>query len=276
MRIDRLFTLLINNVHKIMNTDCIPVLMYHSVIKKVNRVDRPYYCTEISQTMFERQMEYLFENGYRIYSLKEVPKVFKEKKSTCIKKAVITFDDGYGNFYDYALPILSKYYVPTTVFIPSGIVKKSPHLFEGKELMTWDQIKECVQNPIIDIGSHSLSHGKLVDCSYECLNVELLQSKKIIENTIQKEVTTFSYPYRFPDDNKKFISSFCILLNNNGYKTAVTTRIGCVKKNDNVLLMKRIPVNEYDDIKLFEAKLQGSYDWLYIFQHTAKMLRRKH
>jgi peptidoglycan/xylan/chitin deacetylase (PgdA/CDA1 family) len=247
--------------------------MYHSVEKEVTEHGRPYYCTEISQTMFQNQMEFLFKNGYRIYSLRDVPGVFSGNGRSDAKRVAITFDDGYSNFYDYALPILNKYSVPVTVYIPSGLVHKPPSIFEGKELMTWDQILECVQNPFIEIGSHSLNHGKLVDCSSDCLNVELMQSKKIIENIIKKEVTTFSYPFRFPDENKKFISSLCILLKNNGYTTAVTTRIGCVKKNDNVLLMKRIPVNEYDDLELFKAKLQGCYDWLYIFQHTAKILR---
>ncbi len=60
-----------------------------------------------------------------------------------------------------------------------------------------------------------------------------------------------------------------------GYETNVTTQLGRHRPGDDALQIKRLPVNQDDDLPLFAAKLVGAYDWLGRFQSLSKMLRRR-
>lgn len=274
IRFDRLITLALNVLKTSQGNYHLPVLMYHSVDKCITDT-RPYYSTEISTTKFEKHLIFLIENKYRVCILKEIKDILSLVNDDMYKKCVIiTFDDGYKNFYDNAYPLLTKYNLPATLFVPSGLIPESGYgQFEGAHLMNWLQIRECANQQLIDIESHSLMHTRLTELNFDMLKQELSQSKSIIENRIQKEVTSFSYPFRFPDENKSFISLLCALYKESGYTISVTTRIGTVHRGDNMYILKRIPVNEYDDLKLFKAKLEGSYDWLYSFQYLSKTMK---
>ncbi|MBN1604970.1 MAG: polysaccharide deacetylase family protein [Chitinispirillaceae bacterium] len=274
IRFDRLITLVLNVLKTPQRNDHIPVLMYHSVTNRITNT-RPYYSTEISTLKFERHLIFLNDNNYRVYFLKDIKDLLNFTRNDTHKKyVIITFDDGYKNFYDNAFPLLAKHNIPATLFVPSGLIPESGYgQFEGAHLMNWVQIKECTVQQLIDIGSHSLMHNRLTELNIDMLKQELSQSKSIIENNIQKEVTSFSYPFRFPDENQSFISLLCALYKESGYTISVTTRIGTVRRGDNLYILKRIPVNEYDDLKLFKAKLEGSYDWLYSLQYLFKIMR---
>jgi hypothetical protein len=105
------------------------------------------------------------------------------------------------------------------------------------------------------------------------IEYELRESKNKIESQINKEVTTFSYPYAFPEHDKKFKNIIKKTLEKCGYDTGVTTNIGLVKRGDDVLLLKRIPVNMHDDLSLFRAKLRGAYDWISYPQKIVKSIK---
>lgn len=60
-----------------------------------------------------------------------------------------------------------------------------------------------------------------------------------------------------------------------GYETCVTTQIGRYRPGADPLQIKRLPVNSGDDDKLFQAKLEGGYDWLAWPQAASKMLKHR-
>lgn len=274
MRFDRTISLLISMLtKKYYERHYIPILMYHSVSLTVKISNHPYFCTAITPRRFEEHLKLLQKLGYSIKKLDELTSVIPEFEQDK-KVAVITFDDGYHDFYEYALPLLRKYNIPASVFIPAGLVNMQEPIFDGKRLMDWEQIKECYMNGN-EIGSHSMSHRKLVTINKSELKFEILKSKEKIESILFNPISSFSYPYKFPEENHDFTKLYCELLMQAGYTNGVTTRIGCAKKDDDFLLLKRIPVNEYDDEKLFKAKLQGGYDWLYTLQFYFKRIRCK-
>ena len=90
---------------------------------------------------------------------------------------------------------------------------------------------------------------------------EIKLSKNKIEDETGIMVESFSYPYAFPE-NKEFGITLRTLLKKCGYTNGVTTKIGTANNGDDTFFQPRLPVNTADDILFFEAKLQGSYDWL--------------
>lgn len=269
MRPDRALSLFFFRICGVGNFKKIPILMYHSVTETITQKVHPYYCTEISPETFYCQLEILKKKGFSVVPLSELPRIQKNHDNK--KYVVITFDDGYEDFFKNAYPILKTFNMPATVFIPAEMIDKGKSL-DGKRLMSWDQIRECSTGSI-EFGSHSLIHGKLIDMHRDQIRNELAVSKELIEKQLGTKINSFSFPYRFPEENPDFVVFLIKLLDSCGYSIAVTTIIGRVSNTDHHLLLKRLPVNEYDDEEFFMAKLAGAYDWLHSLQHLIKKAR---
>ena len=87
------------------------------------------------------------------------------------------------------------------------------------------------------------------------------------------DVTSFAYPYAFPQKDRAFTSRFREELQKSGYENCVTTAIGRVESGDDLFALKRLPANSCDDFALLRAKLSGAYDWLAWAQNGVKMIK---
>jgi peptidoglycan/xylan/chitin deacetylase (PgdA/CDA1 family) len=116
---------------------------------------------------------------------------------------VITFDDGYRDFYTNAFPILQKYHFPATVFLPTDFIENETNKLRGKDHLTWSLVAELSASGI-SFGSHTLSHPQLHDLGRNEIKHELRDSKKSIEDKTGKPVTSFSFPFAFPEEEKIF------------------------------------------------------------------------
>jgi peptidoglycan/xylan/chitin deacetylase (PgdA/CDA1 family) len=252
----------------------IPILMYHS-ISETTQDAHPYFLTETSTAAFAEQMKYLHDNGYSAISLNEVVALLGSKPVAETKKyVVITFDDGYRDFYTDAFPILNKYGLNATVFLPTEYISGRARSFKTKNCMTWQEVRELRKAGVV-FGSHTVSHPQLHSVSRAQLETELQHSKETIENELGERITGFSYPYAFPEDDREFTMRLQTQLKQCGYETGVTTVIGSVQKLEDMFAMKRLPANSCDDPALFQAKLEGDYDWLRKAQYVRKLLKRK-
>ena len=111
-----------------------------------------------------------------------------------------------------------------------------------KNTLTWDQIEEMSKDPLCTIGSHTMSHCRLIITDEKSLQYELGESKKILEQHICKPVEHLSYPYGWIGDVSAEAIAFA---RNVGYKSAVRSFGGPERKQDNDLFnIKRIQVNE--------------------------------
>jgi peptidoglycan/xylan/chitin deacetylase (PgdA/CDA1 family) len=122
----------------------------------------------------------------------------------------------------------------------------------------------------IAFGSHTATHRQLRSLCKEQVESELRFSRRAIEDALGEPVTTFAYPYAFPEADRPFVCSLQNMLAGLGYTAAVTTAIGTAELN--AFFLKRLPVNEWDDRALFRAKLEGGYDWLHLPQVMSKRL----
>ena len=265
-RLDRLLTLYcFSPLRKLVSAKnrAIPILMYHSISDTDENV-HPYYRVNTLPKVFSLQMRYLATQGYRTISLRELTDKEPDGKSV-----VITFDDGYSDFYFEAFPILQKYGFRATVFLSTSYVGES---FNGRRCLDWVQIRK-LHATNVDFGSHTHTHPQLRDLSRSAIVQELGQSKKIIEDKLGNAVTDFSYPYRFPEENRELKGFISDELTNAGYIRGVTTIIGRYRAGDNAMQIKRLPVNSNDDEAFLDAKLMGSYDWLHTPQYMFKRAR---
>ncbi|MEN6373606.1 MAG: polysaccharide deacetylase family protein [Smithella sp.] len=277
-RLDRFLTIYLFNSfiskRQLAENKRISILMYHSISDDREHGVHPYYKINTAPAIFADQMRFLYENNYSVIDLKSVKGCFDKKYELNKKIVVITFDDGYHDFYTNAFPILQKYHFTATVFLPTAFIGNEGIKLRGKAHLTWNQISELADSGI-SFGSHTVTHPELSNLSNKDVEYEIRQSKKAIEDNLGKAIDTFSYPFKFPDEKKVFINDLRKILQKCEYHHGVSTRIGTTSKSDDIYFMKRIPVNTDDDIPLFKAKLEGGYNWLNKPQYIYKIIKRK-
>jgi len=252
----------------------IPILMYHQVARGLgSRRVHPYYRTDTDPLVFEEQMSFLKRNGYRTVHLGEAIRLMQEPPADSEKRVVITFDDGFQDFYSDAFPILQKHGFSATVFLPTGFIGRQSRMFKSAPCLTWSEVRELSRAGII-FGSHTVTHPQLSQLPLAEVEKELRRSKDTIEQQLGRLVDSFAYPYAFPEADTAFRRQLRRILLEAGYQYGVSTTIGTATQASDPLLMRRLPVNSCDDPQLFRAKLEGGYDWLHTFQYASKLIGR--
>lgn len=269
--------------------------MYHSISDDPESVLSPYYRTVTPPRMFAEQMALLRAGGYRVVTLSEglamltgqAPRT--EGPAHCAKGhphpsaanlIVLTFDDGFRDFFINAFPILQRHGFSATVYLPTAYIGDNRSVisnvegrtFNARECLTWSEVAELHQAGI-EFGSHTVHHPRLVDLEWPEIESELRDSKREIEEHLGVAACAFAYPYAFPQAEKRFAKHFRELLAGSGYQSCVTTAIGRAGIPVDFLHLPRLPVNGADDPALLEAKLTGAYDWVARPQAFTKTVR---
>lgn len=211
----------------------VPVLMYHSI------GDERDNDAVISKERFVEQMEFLDRNHYNLLTLDELAGYISQGKPLPEKPVVLTFDDGYRDTFDVAMPILKQYGFPSTVFIPAGEVGTN---------LTWEQLRE-MKAAGMQVGSHSYFHRELAKLSPAEQAEEIAKSKEVLDRNLHQDTRWFCYPYGSYDDVT------LKLLREKGLTIAVTTNAGWAKKDDNPLVLNRVWIGNSVDLKHFEERL---------------------
>ena len=259
---------------------CVPVLAYHSISDNLFGRLHPYHQINTSPGVFASQMKWLRRAGYRSVSLPEMVTALDTDRDWS-KTFVLTFDDGYQDFYTDAFPLLKQCGFGATVFLASDRIRNTAARIEGANYLTWTEVRELHAQGI-QFGSHSVTHADLRSLEPEQIDYELGYSKETIEQEISAQVDSFSYPFALPEEDRDFTRYLADTLENLGYSNGVSSAIGRAKPRDARLFLPRLPVNSCDDAELFRAKLEGGYDWLhwpqwfYKFAHHSVSLMSAH
>jgi peptidoglycan/xylan/chitin deacetylase (PgdA/CDA1 family) len=251
----------------------VPILMYHSISANIEVHRSAYFHTCTDPQVFREHIAFLARNGYRAIGLGEAVRRLEDDIDTGEKQVVLTFDDGFEDFYTDAFPILSTHGYTATVFLPTAFIGNTSRRFNGTSCLTWSQVRE-LRGAGIEFGSHTVTHPQLRTLRTVDIQRELRSSKEQIEEQLGGLAASFSYPYAFPEEDGAFRQRLRDMLAESGYENGVSTIIGTTGRCDDRFLMRRLPLNSSDDLRLLGAKLDGGYDWLHGLQYAAKVTRR--
>jgi len=271
-RLDREVSLhLIQPLSRLMSAEsrAIPILMYHSISDPQGPRMHPYYETQTSVKRFAEHMRLLYQEGYRTIRLEDVASALANRNAVA-KHVVITFDDGFQDFYRSAAPLLSEKGFTATMFLPTGFVSDARQSFKQRNCLTWEEVRE-LQRAGFSFGSHTVTHPQLHTLASDAILYEVKGSKQMLEDATGVPVTSFAYPYAFPEADRDFAERLRGTLQECGYHAAVSTIIGTVQPGSAEFFLKRLPINDCDDIDLFQAKMNGAYNWV----HSAQWLKKR-
>jgi len=236
-------------VEKNINSRSLPILMYHRVAPTGSDSLTQY---RVSPTMFEEQLTYLRDSGFYSASLDDWSTAMLTRQPLPGRAIIITFDDGYLDFYQYAWPLLKKYGFTATVFLVAEQVGKTnawDHLYgEELPLMDWEKVLE-LQKEGVAFGSHTVSHRLLTSLSPTDIALEAARSRKIIQGALKVPVKAIAYPYGDTDPVVEHLSGAC------GYTVGLSCKPGLSNMLDNPLSLPRIEVKGSYSLQDFIAKL---------------------
>ena len=218
---------LLNPVNTKASSFNVPILMYHYIGNNPNPKDTMRNTLAVSPDKFEAQMAYLASNGYTAISLDTLYGIFNNQATVSGKPIVLTFDDGYLDFYTDVFPILKKYQVKAVAYIVPGFLEKPNNL-------THLQLKEISKSGLVEIGAHTVFHTYLKKLDEKRVKFEVMESKQMLENELQIKVISFAYPYGVFDE--KAIE----IVKNAGFKTAVSTVPGIDASLENRFFLFRL------------------------------------
>jgi peptidoglycan/xylan/chitin deacetylase (PgdA/CDA1 family) len=193
----------------------VPILCYHRLADSCESA----LC--MTTPLFEAQMRYLKEKGYRVISLAELADFLSYRRALPSKAVVINLDDGYRSTYEIAYPILKKYGFTAGLFIYTDFIGASANS------LTWDQLQKMKADGF-EVGSHSLSHcdltkkgqGEDEEKYMARIRRELVQSKQMIDKKLNQNTTYFAFPYG--DYNHRVLS----LCEEAGYSLGLSVKRG--------------------------------------------------
>lgn len=170
----------------------LPILMYHHVALEDSKG------LTISEKNLDRQFSHLFEKGYRTYHFRELDQL---AQTTSKKNIIITFDDAYVSQMKYAVPLLKKYQLKATFFVPLDFLGKTDSWNTSElDIMTAEQLKS-LDREIIELGFHSFYHKKYTELSNAEIEADTRRCLEFVSENKLNFSPVLAYPYgKFPKE----------------------------------------------------------------------------
>jgi len=234
------------------------VLMYH----KVN--DLKPNPTTVPTSVFAEQMSLLADLGYAPVSLEQVRAHYVEAAVLPEGAVLITFDDGYRDNLENALPILQHHGYPAVIFVPIGFLdgdRPLPHeetlraLGVRNETVDWDELA-ALEAGGIRVESHGIGHRPVSELEPAAAAREIALSKLRLEERLGRRVDAYAFVKgSLADYRPEHVS----LVQQAGYALGFTSVSGANGPASDRYRLRRYNVEPYPP-RTFELVLSGACD----------------
>jgi peptidoglycan/xylan/chitin deacetylase (PgdA/CDA1 family) len=237
----------------------IRILMYH----RVSPSD-VYDQLTVTPERFARQMAFLRKHFRVITLLQAIEEL--ERGGKVQAGAVVTFDDGYRDNLEFALPVLIRYEIPATIFVTMSFcdqVTRHPRYPDGTDRLhlNWNEVRTLANTPGITIGSHTLTHPYLSRISDSEASSEIRGSRERLLAEVTCPVDVLCYPSGDVTDRERQLAELA------GYRAAVTVSPGLNFSGVKLHALRRTEVTDRDRVFDLFMKMHGAYDPIHMLLH---------
>ena len=221
----------------------VPILLYHYIRVNPNPKDKLGFGLSVTPGDFHLQMLYLASHGFNVVSLHLAVQAINEHRALPPRPVVLTFDDGYRDFYTSAAPELVRYGFTATNFVVTGFVGWSRY-------MTWAQI-QALDRAGFNMADHTVDHLALADLPAARALWEMRQAKQTLEAQLGHPVLDLAYPYG------SFNSTVATQARQLGFECAVSTLPGTAHQAQELMELARLRVEGGDSLSYFADLVGG-------------------
>jgi peptidoglycan/xylan/chitin deacetylase (PgdA/CDA1 family) len=196
---------------------------------------------------FGQQLQTLRDKGYTTVTLDAVSAAMHGVNQLPAKPVVITFDDGYASQWE-AFKLLEQYSMKATFYINTsgprskwclGVNRRyndpmQPKTGCGDQMLNWQQLHEIEDSGLGTIAAHTVDHADLPSLSSEEQQVEIVESKQVLEAGMGHKIRHFAYPYG------DFTGTTVQLAQEAGFDTAASTNPGLIQKSQDAFRLLRV------------------------------------
>jgi peptidoglycan/xylan/chitin deacetylase (PgdA/CDA1 family) len=231
----------------------VPILLYHSIAEEASAQFRKW---AVRPRDFAAQMGYLHENGYTPMTVTRLARTIANRRVPLPERpVVISFDDGFADFYSQAFPVLEFYGFTATLYVVSGYVGGSSQWLQSqgeaeRSMLTWEQIAE-LDAAGVEVGAHTQTHPQLDTLAPGIAREQIQGSKLVLEQRLGKRVVSFAYPHGYYSPIVRNIVRQAGFISACGVKHAMSSM------NDDRFALARIIVAHGTSISGFRALLAG-------------------
>ena len=223
----------------------LPILMYHYIEPWSANAGTIRKNLTVRPEAFAAQIRYLHDHGYETVSLYDLLYALTLGWPLPPKAVVVTFDDGYRDLMQYAVPVMQPYGYTGTVFVITELMDKGldPYL-------TWPQA-ESLYTQGWKIEPHTKTHDELKGQSRDFQLYQMLGSMQTIEAHIGVTPRFFNYPSGKYDDVTLQLDHELNLWG------AVTVGFGRTHTLDSLYTLTRVRVGGQDTLQQFVNLMEG-------------------
>ncbi len=230
----------------------IPILMYHHILRDAENTNYRNVSTTISDRQFISQMDYLKSRGYETISMADLEQYVKGTRLLSAKTVAITFDDGLKSNVLYAYPKLKELGYRATMFHITSRMLDTPQMFDPARLQFISKPEVDATRDVFDYHGHTHAKHNILEgnisellvISHMELKDDFYQAQQLLPQQY------FAYPFG------QYDSVTIQVLQEMGYKAAVTSKTGYVSRNSNVYELPRIGIRPTTTITKFASYFQ--------------------
>jgi peptidoglycan/xylan/chitin deacetylase (PgdA/CDA1 family) len=225
------------------------ILFYHRISDDPDEL-------AVGRRAFREQMDYLASASYRVVDVLQAVDLLASGELPP-RTIGLSFDDGYLDVAEEALPLLADRGFRATVFVAPAVVDGWARFtwYETQPpLLGWEEIVELDREGTLRFEAHSLTHPNLTALRDAAAREEIMGSKAALEARLGRPVQAFSYPSGlFGIRERELVAAA-------GFRCAVSCEPGLNTRATDRLALRRRQVDARDTLLDFRAKVGGGHD----------------
>jgi peptidoglycan/xylan/chitin deacetylase (PgdA/CDA1 family) len=210
----------------------------------------------VTPRRFRQQMDYLASQSYRVVDVLQAVELL-DAGAASARTVGLSFDDGYVDVAEQALPILQERGFRATVFVSAAVASgwaRFDWYREPPPVLGWDEMVDLDREGTLQFEAHSLTHPNLPSLRPEVAHEEIVGSKTELEARLDRPVQVFSYPFGLYGLRERGMVEAA------GFRAAVTCEPGPNTRSTDRLCLRRRQVDSRDSLLDFLAKVGGGHD----------------
>jgi peptidoglycan/xylan/chitin deacetylase (PgdA/CDA1 family) len=226
------------------------ILLYHRVSDDGDPL-------AVAPCRFQQQMGFLASEGYRVVDLIEALELLGAGAAVPPRTIALTFDDGFADVKDEALPVLERHGFRATVFVTTGVTDGRaafPWYERQPAVLGWADVVELDRQGTLHFEAHTVSHPSLLAVDEDTAAAEIGESRRELEGRLGRPVSAFAYPAGLYGERERRLVAQA------GYAAAVSCEPGVNRPDSDRFALRRRQVDSRDRLLDFRAKVGGGHD----------------